>query len=92
LALSEHDDALALCLPCLDRRPGASHGERLRALRHAARLSRGRLAREAGLSAGAIGYIERGRSKPRPETVRRLAVALGVGERRLLGGGPAEVK
>jgi DNA-binding XRE family transcriptional regulator len=74
LALSEHDIAPALCLPCLDRRPGAALGERLRALRHAARLLRDRLARKAGLSAGAIGYIERGRSqrpsreKPPPPT------------------------
>jgi transcriptional regulator with XRE-family HTH domain len=90
LALSEHDSAPAVCLPCLARRPGAAIGERLRALRHAARLSRDRLARKAGLSAGGIGYIERGVSAPRPETVGRLAQALGVGERQLRGGGRAE--
>jgi transcriptional regulator with XRE-family HTH domain len=87
LALSQHDIAPALCLPCLDRRPDAPLGERLRALRHAAGLSRDRLARAAGLSAKALSAIERGVSAPRPETVQRLAAALEVGVWRLRGSG-----
>lgn len=61
-----------------------SFGERLRRLRESAGLSQESLAERAGLSANAISAIERGeRKRPYPDTIRRLADALGLdtGER-----------
>lgn len=56
-------------------------GEQLRALREAAGYSQEALAERAGLSAKAISAIERGeRKRPYPDTVRRLAAALGLDE------------
>jgi transcriptional regulator with XRE-family HTH domain len=57
----------------------------VRALRHAARLSREQLARKAGLSAKTVCNIERGTCAPKPETAERLAAALEVGVWRLRG-------
>lgn len=55
-----------------------SFGAWLRTLRIAANLSQVELAQRAGLSAKAIGALERGeRRRPRPYTRRRLAAALG---------------
>ena len=54
-------------------------GERLRRHREAAGLSQERLAERAGISANAVGALERGeRTRPYPDTVRRLADALGL--------------
>ena len=54
-------------------------GERLRRYREAAGYSQEQLAERAGLSANAIGALERGeRKRPYPDTLRRLADALGV--------------
>ena len=54
-------------------------GERLRRHREAAGYSQEQLAERAGLSANAIGALERGeRKRPYPDTLRRLAEALGV--------------
>lgn len=56
-----------------------SFGERLRRHREAAGLSQERLAERAELSANAVGALERGeRTRPYPDTVRRLADALGL--------------
>lgn len=56
-------------------------GERLRRYRIAAALSQETLAEKAGLSANAIGALERGtRKRPYPDTLRRLSDALGLGE------------
>jgi transcriptional regulator with XRE-family HTH domain len=56
-------------------------GDRLRALREAAGYSQEALAERAGLSTKAISAIERGeRKRPYPDTVRRLADALELGE------------
>jgi predicted ATPase/transcriptional regulator with XRE-family HTH domain len=57
--------------------PRAPFGTRLRALRERAGLTQEELAERAGLSAQAIGALERGaRSRPYPSTVRALVGAL----------------
>jgi predicted ATPase/DNA-binding XRE family transcriptional regulator len=56
-------------------------GEQLRHYREAAGFSQEELAERAGLSANAISALERGeRKRPHPDTLRRLAEALGLGE------------
>ncbi|MDO9495579.1 MAG: tetratricopeptide repeat protein [Nocardioides sp.] len=56
-------------------------GEQLRRHREAAGFSQEQLAAQAGLSANAIGALERGeRKRPYPDTLRRLAEALGLDE------------
>jgi transcriptional regulator with XRE-family HTH domain len=56
-------------------------GERLRRYREAAGYSQEELAERAGLTANAISALERGeRKRPYPDTVRRLAAALGLSE------------
>jgi transcriptional regulator with XRE-family HTH domain len=59
----------------------ASFGTRLKRLREAAGLTQEELASRAGLTAKAIGALERGeRRRPYPHTVRSLADALGLSE------------
>jgi DNA-binding XRE family transcriptional regulator len=53
---------------------------RLKALREKAGLTQAQLADKAGLSPQAIASLEQGTRGPTWETVRRLALALGVGE------------
>ena len=54
-------------------------GERLRALRHAARLTQEELAERAGMTAAGISAIERGiRTRTYPRTLTALADALGL--------------
>ena len=56
-------------------------GERLRHYREAAGYSQEELAERAGLSANAISALERGeRKRPFPDTLRRLADALGLSQ------------
>src|SRR5688572_28335904 len=56
-------------------------GERLRLHREAAGFSQEELAERAGLSANAISALERGeRKRPYPDTLRRLAEALGLSD------------
>ena len=63
----------------LDRRE--PFGERLRRYREVAGYSQEQLASRAGLSANAVGALERGeRKRPYPDTLRRLADALDLGE------------
>lgn len=58
-----------------------SFGERLRRHREAAGFSQEHLAERAGMSANAVGALERGeRRRPYPDTVRRLADALGLAD------------
>ncbi|WP_216215561.1 tetratricopeptide repeat protein [Amycolatopsis aidingensis] len=57
----------------------ATFGEQLRAGRISAGLTQRDLARRTGLSERAVRYIEQGRiGRPRPESVRRLAEAVGL--------------
>ena len=59
----------------------SSFGTRLKRLREAAGLTQEELASRAGLTAKAIGALERGeRRRPYPHTVRSLADALGLSE------------
>src|SRR5215213_9184868 len=61
-------------------RPGG-FGEQLRQYREARGLSQQELAERAALTANGIGALERGeRRRPYPDTVRRLAEALGLDE------------
>ena len=60
---------------------GMTFGDVLRRYREGAGLSQEQLAERAGLSANAVGALERGeRQRPYPHTIRALADALGVGE------------
>jgi predicted ATPase/DNA-binding XRE family transcriptional regulator len=59
----------------------AAFGEQLRRYREARGLSQEELAERAALTANGIGALERGeRRRPYPDTVRRLADALGLDE------------
>lgn len=56
-------------------------GEQLRIYREAAGYSQEELAERAGLSANAVGSLERSeRKRPYPDTIRRLAEALGLSD------------
>ncbi len=55
---------------------GASLGSRLTGAREERGLNRSQLARKAGLSAGMIGQIERGKVQPSLQTVEKIAAAL----------------
>ncbi|WP_457032997.1 helix-turn-helix domain-containing protein [Kitasatospora sp. P5_F3] len=57
---------------------GERFGRLLRGQREAAALSQEELADRSGLSARAIGNLERGRSRPRAESIRRIVAALGL--------------
>ncbi len=68
------------CLPCLAKHPKATFGERLRAYRVAAGLTRKELARRAQLPIHVVEYYDGGKSgDPQWSKVRRLALVLGVG-------------
>jgi DNA-binding XRE family transcriptional regulator len=68
-----------LCLACLDRLPRATLGQRLRAYRVAAELTRLELAERAGVSISVIGNCERGQHKPSWKSLGKLVKVLGVG-------------
>jgi transcriptional regulator with XRE-family HTH domain len=73
------DGARALCLPCLKRKPRATFGQRLKAYRLDAGLTRTELARRAGISQGSsIHGYEDDRFLPLPPNRVRLARALRV--------------
>jgi hypothetical protein len=72
------DARKALCLPCLGRPPAAPFGQRLKAHRLAAGLTRSELARRSGLYPASIQRYEDDGSHPGPENLVRLAKALGV--------------
>ena len=60
---------------------GTPFGELLRGFRQSAGLTQEELAARSGLSADAVGALERGlRTRPYPHTVRSLADALGLSE------------
>ncbi|MEV7777762.1 helix-turn-helix transcriptional regulator [Kitasatospora sp. NPDC088351] len=56
-------------------------GGLLRSTREAAGLTQEELAERSGLSARAIGNLERGRARPRVDSLRRIVQALGVASR-----------
>ena len=53
-------------------------GTRMRERREALEMTQARLAREADLVPTDICRFETGRNEPRPKTLKRIAVALGV--------------
>jgi transcriptional regulator with XRE-family HTH domain len=62
-------------------------GARLRNLRRDSVLSQRELARMTGVAFDTISRLETGKQRAQPKTVRRLAGALGVEPRDLIGGG-----
>jgi DNA-binding XRE family transcriptional regulator len=82
-----------LCLACLERRPDAPFGRRLKACRLAAGLTVEQLADRSGVPAPAIRAVERGACWPRWGRLARLIRALGP-ELETLGlvDGPAATK
>lgn len=65
---------------------------RLKALRDKTGLTQAQLAQKAGLSHQAIAALEQGTRGPTGETVRRLALALGIGEEKFKVGLPQGVE
>ncbi|MFJ5230095.1 helix-turn-helix domain-containing protein [Kitasatospora sp. NPDC088391] len=57
---------------------GKSFGQLLRRFREESSLSQESLAERSGLSARAIGNLERGRSRPRADSLQRIVSALGL--------------
>ena len=82
-----HQKSAVSCLACLAQRPGPPLAQRLRTLRLAANLSRAQLSARCGLSLAVLGIYERGEGLPSPESLSRLARALGVGAAALAGAG-----
>lgn len=70
----------------MEAQAGKSFGPLLRRHREAAGLTQRELAERAGITANAVGMLERGERKhPQPYTVRQLADALGLaGQERAL--------
>jgi transcriptional regulator with XRE-family HTH domain len=67
-----------LCANCLRRCPNLAFGERLRALRLSANLSRAELGRRSNLSRALIGNYERGEALPTQQSAHKLAHGLGI--------------
>ena len=76
-ALLRCDVGETLCLQCLARCPDAPFGQRLRALRVGAGLTRGQLAGRVALSESTIGQYERGQSVPGRMALQALSRLLG---------------
>jgi transcriptional regulator with XRE-family HTH domain len=73
----DQDDAL--CLPCLAKRPDAPFGQRLKAFRLAAGMSKVELVRRSGLRLNTIHYSETGREEPQWASLTWLIEVPGVG-------------
>jgi transcriptional regulator with XRE-family HTH domain len=73
------DQGRALCLACLESRPGAGLGVRLKACRLAAGLTKAALARRVGVRATTIHQYEAGARKTRWRHLARLVAVLGPG-------------
>ena len=73
-----HDMATVLCPACVANLPKATLGQRLRALRLAAGLTREALARQAGVGPSTLTGAERGTRDTRLGTAHKLAIALGT--------------
>ena len=61
-------------------------GNHVRESRTLAALTQEELASRAGITATALSRIERNEAEPRPSTLRKLAIALGVEPRELIKG------
>jgi transcriptional regulator with XRE-family HTH domain len=71
------DAATALCVSCLRARPDAPFGQRLKALRLAAGLSRTELAARSGVAPASLRAYEDDLRKPQGRSAARLARVLG---------------
>ncbi len=71
------DTDSALCLDCVEAEPDLSFGQRLKALRLAAGLTRSELAVQTGISTGSIRAYEEDRRTPHLRSIARLASLLG---------------
>ena len=69
----------------MDKRFMAIDGERLRRLRQDRALSLRELGEKSGVSFDSIHKLESGRRAAQPRTIRKLAAALGVEPRELMG-------
>jgi transcriptional regulator with XRE-family HTH domain len=67
----------ALCLDCVEAEPNLSFGQRLRALRLAAGLTRSELAEQSEIAPGSIRAYEEDRRTPHLRSIARLASLLG---------------
>jgi transcriptional regulator with XRE-family HTH domain len=67
------------CTTCLAMMPDATFAQRVRSLRVARGLSRPALGRLSGMDPSHLSLYERGRVRPRPASVARLARVLGPG-------------
>jgi transcriptional regulator with XRE-family HTH domain len=76
--LLPRDEGNVLCLDCVDLDPGATFGQRLRAFRLAAGLTKAELARRAGIFATGVQGYEAGRQYPADGSREQLANALGI--------------
>jgi transcriptional regulator with XRE-family HTH domain len=71
------DRGAALCLPCLRRKPSAPFGQRLKACRLAAGLTKVELSRRTGVNLQVLRHYEAGPREPRWSQVARLVRVLG---------------
>ena len=56
----------------------AINNEKLRELRQKKLLTQAELAEMAGVRSATIADLERGKHRPRPSTIRKIAAALGI--------------
>jgi transcriptional regulator with XRE-family HTH domain len=77
--LLPRDQEGALCLPCLAERPKVPFGQRLKAFRLAAGMTKEELARRSGLDRNTIHDYETGQTEPIWPRLTRLIKVLGVG-------------
>jgi transcriptional regulator with XRE-family HTH domain len=61
--------------------------ERIRQVRQRATFGQAELARAAGISVAGLWQIEHGQREPRPATIRKIALALGIEPSTLMRGG-----
>jgi len=66
------DEGKVLCLPCLGKSPQAPFGQRLKALRLAAGLTQGELAKRSGVTPSCLCMYEAGKKLPKRSTLDRL--------------------
>ncbi|MDR1835294.1 MAG: helix-turn-helix domain-containing protein [Fusobacteriaceae bacterium] len=57
---------------------GISLGQYIKSVRKSAKLSAGKLSKDAGLSKSYLDYIESGAREPQPEILAKIAVILGI--------------
>jgi transcriptional regulator with XRE-family HTH domain len=76
--MNPDEDRTCFCIPCLAEHPEATFGQRFKAHRLAANLSRNELARKTGISWTILRKYENDRSYPGNARRRRIAKVLGV--------------